>query len=508
MFTLKFKLFQPPDPIPPPVPDANAVIKIKDHSYLKNHLESLGIKLEDLNFFKWQAFPNRSYGKFIVSEAEWSALNAPKGNIKADLTIQDQNNTKVFYNLEVVRTSFLMSPIFSAAQDGSRLLVIELEHTADKYHSMNRVFGRSNTVQDLGELTVAPPGTPLIDMGEIMNAHTMPDVPITEYLAYIAASQFLTAYLPSGTPGVENVSYTTKEKFSFPSNMQLLYSNVSTIATPLRYVVKVRTSDSCIGSFCTSNEITITPSETIYNSAVNSNTNRQNIELIVPHAFVNHVKASLEYNHCVNEATRIATKIKPYAETRLLRNIDVIYQGLVPGDITNDVQCITYFFQGNEYGMRTRLQSIPWEPYNSILGIIEPTTNENIFRGVLLSNMPNAQAAIFRLADATEANKFIQSYSTTLKDRLGVFGTLKAGSKVLVYRDSINCSYHVIQSVCPGNPPPSAPLGKCCVLATLPGAGNYLKSFCYQTTEDVCNALGGWQWISGSTCPSPPYCED
>lgn len=510
MFTLKFKLFQTPDPPPNPLPNPNAVIKVKDHSYLKNHLEAFGIKMEDLNFFKWQAFPNRSYGKFLVSEAEWLAVNTAKGNVKAELTIQDQNYTKTFYNLEVVRTSFLMSPVFNATQDGSRLLIVELEHNADKYHSLNRVFGRNTAIGNLGgELTVPAPGTPLIDLGEIRNDHTMPDVPLVEYLAYIAASQFLTAYLPPGNnSGAENVSHVTKEKFNFPSNLQLLYSNISTLETPLRYKVSIRTSDSCVGSFCTSDETVIAVSDTIYRSAVNSNTNKQNIEVVVPHAFVNHIKAELEYNHCLNEANRIALKIKPYAETRLLRNIDVIYQGLVPGDISNDVQCITYYYQGNDYGMRTRLQTIPWEPYNSIMGVLEPTWNENIFRGVLLSNMPNAQAAIFRMVDATVTNKYLQAYNVVLKDRLGAFGTLKAGAKVLVYRDAINCGYYVIQAECPGASPPSAPSGKCCVLFTLPGNGSSVKSVCYQTTEAICNALGGWQWISGGTCPSPPYCED
>ena len=191
------------------VAQATKFIKVKDHTYLSEHLSRIGINLEDVNFFTWQAFPHRSYGKFLVSEKEWidiiglplQDLEDPENpvliNRKARLVIEDATNVKEFSNLDIVSTSAIMSPIYPTGvngQDGSRILIIELEHTGGKYHKRNRIFKQYQSYSDL--VDEFKDENPKLRIPEVFNQHVVADIPLMDYLAYNAASNFYTVYLP------------------------------------------------------------------------------------------------------------------------------------------------------------------------------------------------------------------------------------------------------------------------------------------------------------------------
>jgi hypothetical protein len=504
------------------VAQATKFIQVKDHTYLAEHLERIGITLEELNFFTWQAFPNRSYGKFLVSEKEWSEIiGAPAtGNRKARLIIEDANNTKEFSNLDIVSTSVLMTPIYPTGvngQDGSRILILELEHTADKYHRHNRVFKQYQNYSDLVDEFIDE--QPKLRIPEVYNQHVVADVPLIEYLAHIAASNFFTVFLPPANvlnlTGLNFKPKLTDAKFNFPTNMQLLYTKTFSLAKALKFKVIIKDDRECeamgdanqVGSCATkyyeSEPKEITLSDNIYKSPINANTDIQNIEVVIPYALIDHIAEEITSGSGDAEVNAFADDIEPNAKTRLLRNIDVIYQGLVPGDITNDIQSITYYFQDNNHGLRTRLKSIPWEMPTSQSWIRHPVATEAIYKAFLLTNMGTGGNELTNVATAVILNmqgKLIEIEKEVF-DSTGIFAEAVAGMTILVSRDRSNCRFHVLQSQCIPESGQTPPIGRCCVSFQIengPGLNH-----CIDTTQQVCLKLNG-VWTLGQTCAANP----
>jgi hypothetical protein len=501
---------------------ATKYIQIKDHTYLAEHLARIGIALEDVNFFTWQAFPNRSYGKFLVSEKEWiEIIGVPNNdNQKAKLIIEDSNNTKEFTNLDIVSTAVIMSPIYPTGvtgQDGSRILLIEVEHTASKYHKHNRVYKQYEKYSDL--VDEFKNENPKLRIPQIFNQHVISDIPLIEYLAYIAASNFFTVFLPPG----ESLPKLTDSKFTFPSNIQLLYNKTFSLAKALNYKVVIKDDrdcepmgidgspggtlfGACKAKYYQSELKAITLSDNIYKSTINANTDTQNIKVVVPYALINHIAEDLESGSGDVEVNAFANDIEANAKTRLLRVIDVTYQGLVPGEITNDIQSITYYFQSNEYGLRTRLKSIPWEIPSSQAWLHNLVGTDKVYKGYLLTNMTNsgetgryaATAIIFNMHD------MLVEITAQVFDATGIFTELKTGMTVLLYREASNCRFHIVQSECPPSTPPPTTQGKCCVSMSIQNGPS--RNYCIETTQLVCQKING-TWTSGQTCNGNPYCE-
>jgi hypothetical protein len=210
MFSIRLKYNTVPSTPNPPIVYSPSLL-VKDHSALEEHLRGIGVKLEDVNFFKWEALPTRSYGKFLVSEREWLtvAKNSPNGgnpaeliagDVFAELTISDGIDTKVFTNLDVVSTAFLMSPLAPTGvlgQDGSRLMVIELELSHRKYHDYYRTYGFLGVWTGEGNIATQDITTNYV-VSDQCNVHVMPDISLLEYTAHLASLNFVTAYMPSG----------------------------------------------------------------------------------------------------------------------------------------------------------------------------------------------------------------------------------------------------------------------------------------------------------------------
>jgi hypothetical protein len=489
---------------------ATKFIQVKDHSYLANHLENIGIALEEINFFTWQAFPNRSYGKFLVSELEWiQIIGTPNSdNRKAKLVIEDADNSKEFTNLDIVSTAAIMSPIYPTGitgQDGSRILVLEVEHTASKYHKHNRVYKQYQTYTDIA--SEFKNENPQLRIPQVFNQHVISDVPLIEYLAYIAASNFFTVFLPPG----ESLPKLTDSKFTFPSTVQLLYNKSFSLAKALKYKVVLKDDRDCeamntatsLGACSTkyyeSSFKEITLSDNIYKSSINANSEIQNIEVVIPYALVNHISEDITSGNGDVEVNAFATDIEPNARTRLLRVIDVTYQGLVPGSITNDIQSITYYFQNKEYGLRTRLKSIPWEMPSSQSWIRNPVATDSVYKGYLLTSMTiGSGGELGNKATAIILNmqgKMIELEKEVF-DSTGIFAGLKAGMTVLLSRDKSNCRFHVIQSECIPDTV-STQLGRCNFSFQIENGPD--TNHCLQTIQVTCQKLGG-TWTSGGTC--------
>ncbi len=528
MFSIRLEYNTLPSTPNPPT-DYSPSLLVKDHSALEEHLRGIGVKLEDVNFFKWEALPARSYGKFLVSEREWLtvAKNSPNdgnpaeliaGDVFAELTISDGIDTKVFTNLDVVSTAFLMSPLAPTGvlgQDGSRLMVIELELSARKYHDYYRTYGFRGMWTGYGDVTTQDV-TAYYVVSDQYNVHVMPDISILEYTAHLASLNFLTAYMPSGDivqPWSLKPPKVTNQKFVFPTNKQMIYNKVSVAKGPIKFKVILPLDDWCKGTVYESEEVSaVEGTEVLYKSPMNSKTKQEEITVVLGYTNVDHLKVAFDSGYGYAEANRLANILKPRAQVRLFRNINVIYQGVVTGDISNDVQRITYRFGGNKIGLRTHLETIPWKVYNPILQPIKPHRDSTLFRGVLLSNMPNGVAALFSLKEpGVNGELGLQEYETIVKDKLGIFSNLKFGDKILVCRDGNSCDYFIVNGQCPSTPPTTPPpTGSCCVPVYPIFVSFADRGFlaCYDgVPEYVCNNLGG-TWTAGGTCPNPPICEE
>lgn len=525
MFSIRLRYIASPGGPNPPT-GYSPSISVKDHSSLYEHLQTFGVKLEDINFFKWEAFPERSFGKFLVSEREWLEVakngqnengDPPQliaGNVYAELTITDGIDTKIFVNLDVVSTSFLMSPLAPTGvtgQDGSRLLVLELELSNRKWYDSYRTYGLQGFWSGAGGGVQNIVGYATSDL---TNVHRIPDVSKMEYYAYLASLNFITTYMPSGD--INNptgiIPVTTNDKFVFPTNKQMIYNKVSVTKGPIKFKVAVPSDDWCSGTYYESEEVlAVNGSDMLYASPVNSKSDVQEIEVVLGYTMVDHLKVAFNSSHGDLEAARLANLLKPNIQVRLFRNVDILYQGVVTGNLTNDVQRITYRFEGNRLGLRTRLQTVPWKIHNPILQTIQSNGVSTLYRGVLLSNMPNGIAAIFSMETGNNGYQGLQEYEKIVKDKIGIFSNLKAGDKILLERDATSCNYYIVNAQCPSTTPPTPPpTGSCCVpVFPVLGSGfNTEFTVCYGVvSQNTCNNLGG-TWTLNGTCPNPPYCEE
>jgi len=393
-----------------------------------------------------------------------------------------------------------MSPIYPAgvkSQDGSRLLIVELEHNGwlQEFKQTNRVHKAFDTFSDIQSLFE---NDTLLNDPMIYNKHGISNVSIVDYIAFIASSNFLTAYLPPVTgPGGSIQAKLTNQKFVFPTNVQLLYDKVSTLDMPLAYTVILKSDSLCKEEYVYSDVESVDISDNVYRSPVNANTSTARIDIVMPYELYDHIKGEYIANYAKGIANSTAGVIKPNANTRLARNVDLIYQGLVLGELTNDVQRITYYYQGYKYGLRTRLQTIPWKIHECILSIRDKC-KDTMFRGILLSDYTAGVGASAVVLSMTSHPSIIDviEYTQVVRDPIGVFSTLKKGASVILYKScgpSGICDYYIVQSECPTTIPPSNITGKCVI-----------TGYCYNTIEDVCDKLNG-TWTAGATCSSTPF---
>lgn len=507
-------------------------LKVYDQTKLQAHLESIGIGLNDINFFTWEAWPGRSYGRFLVYERQWKEAfpnNPTEDTIALKITWITPSGTqisKLFNKLVLTGTAFVMSPNEKTTivqppdaqgnpvpdknigQDGERLMVVEVEHNA----------GYTNghvTIEEAGDF---PGISSLFDNGgmlqtpNLFNIYTLPSIPKKDYIAYIASTHFLTVFLDGGG-GLPKL---TNDLFEYPDPAvnPLLYNKVVTRETPPEVKFVLQSDDLCKNEYFRSQPMNLEQMDQeeayFYKSSVRANTKVEGIEVLIPYAMVDHRKLEFDEFAGRNEANRFRDKIEYYAKKRLLRHVDMIYQGLVLGDIAQDVQSITYYFQQSNGGLRTHLRTIPWEVINAIYAPRTVTCKDVMFRGVLLTDMsnpsegvPKARAVITKILD----KMFLIDRDAEVNDPLRLFTGLKAGAQVYVYRECKSCKYVIIQGECPPTSiPPVTPMGKCCVNFNI--ENNASTNYCYEVTSKTCQTLGG-SWTEGGECPDlpePPYC--
>lgn len=506
-------------------------VRVYDHTKLQDHLESIGISLEEINFFTWRALPDKSYGRFLVYEKQWiMAFGNNSTNTSVTLRIESRTPSDTLisktFNVQITGTAFIMSPNTKTTtnpvppeqpvnngQDGERLLIIEVELTSNAYHKgSRRYYGHADFA---GLKTLFSNGSLFSVNPEVFNRYTVPDIPIGDYVAYLASTHFLTVFIPEGG----GLATLTNSLFEYPepADNPMLYNKVITRQHPPKIKIVLQDDNFCKPNYYKSDELVLiwgtgeaAKEQYFYQSPVASNTQIENYEVLIPFAMVDHIKAEFDENHGKSEANRFRETIQEhYAVTRLLREVDIIYQGLVLGPLANDVQNITYYFQGYDGGIRTRIRSIPWQIDNPILAPRDVKCKDTLFKGVLLTDMETDEGMVQAKAVVTKIlnDQFLIDRVASVSDPIGVFSDLKAGAKVYLYRECTSCDYVIVQSECPPSSPlPPSPTGSCCVEFQVEDDGS--QTYCFLTNKRACDALQG-DFAAGGTCPTPPdppYC--
>jgi hypothetical protein len=471
-------------------------LAVKSHVGLEDHLMEMGIGLEEVNFFKWEALPNRSYGRFIVSEREWLGRNIEAGSVTFTLEIEDQHGLKTFDGLELIRTFFIMSPNKNADQDGARHLIVELELTKNKYHSGNRIV---ENFEDFDALEDEYETAGYFKEPTYYNKWPIPDVPLIDYLAYLADTHFLTCYLPA--EGADVKPELTSTLFDFDNvslYSRLLYNEVAINVTSDFFKVKLQSNSKCKSEFLESEltEIVYDTDEYFYESEVASNTERDDINVFIPYALYDHAATTPP------DADDFASWIVENAKTRLLRSIDMIYEGVVNGDLSADVQSITYYF--SEYGLRTRLRTIPWTVRNCVLAPRNEKCKDAVYSAFLIEDMTCNDDECEALAFVTKIREIttIIEEEVTIYDPLKLWETLNKGTRVYVTKECETCNYIIIQGPCP--PGQLGEVAACCI--TFDTEGGDPVDLCYDLQESVCDKLGGVWHLTASCADETDPC--
>jgi hypothetical protein len=165
-----------------------------------------------------------------------------------------------------------------------------------------------------------------------------------------------------------------------------------------------------------------------------------------------------------------AALLAPKARNRLQRKVSMVYQGLVPGELSADVQGMLYVYHGNSVGFRTHLYTRAWNYNNCILAIREVTCKDYIYKAILKQNL-TAGSASADIYNIIKPHELPIDKDVLVRDPLGLFTGYTTGTQCYVYREcspntpdaygSFNCNYIIIQGPCPPKnvvtPPPPPP---------------------------------------------------
>lgn len=489
-------------------------IQVKNHRYLEEYLLNMGIGLTKVNFFSYNALPDRSYGVFVVSEEEWlSVMPDVSGDIKLNLTIEDQYAFKVFKDLSVVKTAFIMSPIApGAAQDNQRLLILELELDRDFYHSMYPLVNGFST-WDVFKLKFK--NGELLEPPEIFeNNFASNSTMLVEALSYVADVNFLTAYLDPEN-AAETYPVLTDEAFDHTLvnlEARLLYNDVTVAKYNPKFnlFMFLSTEGVCTPSQQVNENVIVSDLTTVdldnlntYVSPVNSNSVPDKFYFEIGYSRLDSYKHSIDSESSSTFINDFADAIKENGKTRFSCSYDLIYEGVVNVKICNNLHHIDYYF--GEFGLRTRLRTRQWNPNESILIPKNIPCEDKIFKALVLKNFPSvgsqgSEAIIYKIKPHTAIPQVVVDASAFISSPLGVFKWYTAGTTLLVYKACTNCEYHIIQGPCPPSSPsvPEGDNGKCCLEIN---AENPI-TFCYELKQSECNLLGG-SWSAGSCGANP-----
>lgn len=467
-----------------------------------------GIELPEINYWVWQTYPERSYGKFLVAESDIAQLYDMSGGVspaKCTLAITDFNVTTTFIDISVRSiTSYAMALEDSASIDGHRLMAVELEMERlwydDEISSVKegicgsqtplaRTFSTWNELTqylfrdslELGELTAPSEFNEKILYNQVSPSYLA---------ASLASMQGYVAFPSNKTYGAE-LGTTSTEFTRTNLNSQkynLIFVEHGTIPYRINLNIRLLTTNYRTGSIAVISDddkiYSNTPTGPFYRS--NNLRNDQAIQFLYPWEL-------LDQSSMYDPFTFMSSFIKDNILKKLSTNFHIICKGVYDGSLNHTLNYLKYAY--TRTGMITELKSKPFKilTFPFVDGYVDDK-REYVYIATLINHMSLGAA----LADI----RHVLNPVTVLFNDYPVFDPLNlvsgycAGTKCYVYR-TLDDEFVIISGPCNPNSP-------CTPSPDPTGACNYYDPetglACAITTEATCNALGG-TWTSGGTCP-------
>lgn len=448
--------------------DNGATIKALDHTTLESRwMRELNIKIPEVNFFIWQTYPDRSYGRIVVHEEDfWAAIeNGSSANAQSligTLTISDfATNTRVFNGVSIRATKNYLCGIKDGTQNGKRLLVLELElqrfwfdssYTdtgsgvttyTGVYQYGSHVDRTFNTWSDLTDLLYIASGVLISPL--VFNKYIRyKEVPIERLCASITAMNGLTAF-PHPTTIQKAAIGTTLFDPSSMNEELILYAENGTTNINLRLGVNLYTDKYRYG-----NAVMVTASDDTYvGPALYEDYRSTTLQDFTALKFA-YPYELVDLDNPIRSGVAIqlyyANQFAPFIIDRMANNFHYLVHGVASYSLDQTLNYIKYSFTSN--GFVTQLKSKPFELYP--LQLIDSTADECIFVAQLTTNMnvPIAEGNIYHTMNLFN----VLHVEVPIYDPLNFVQGYCAGTRCYVYK-TVDEEVVVISGPCPPTTP-------------------------------------------------------
>lgn len=405
-------------------------------------------ELEDVNFFKWQAYPERSYGVFLVSEESLIAamsVGSPISEYVIELDFRNEDGSGITFSGVSIKsiTSFNTGDLAQGSAAGERLLAlyVELERKwtfepaelteggliSHKFATWSEL---TSSLFDSGSLLLAP---------SIFNKHIYYDnIPIEVLAAEVANSQFLTAYPDNVTT---DKAFITDDYFdpTYINQEEVVYASAGSTYKKITLFMHMPTDEFRFGNprvdLAVQGTVSAPPTSGMYYT--NAILNPDTVTFTYPWQL-----NTTYYSSGVTVNSKYFDELKTNALKRLSSRIDVTVQGISDLKIKNDIQCIEYRFH-NAHGLVTTFKSKPWKLTG--LNLLERSSNDIIFVARLIDNM----GAGIAIADIFHPLNFVAIVDPQqlVYDPLGLVTRYCAGTRCYVAR-TYDGEYIIISGPC------------------------------------------------------------
>lgn len=448
--------------------DNGATIKALDHTTLESRwMRELNIKIPEVNFFIWQTYPDRSYGRIVVHEEDfWAAIeNGSSANAQSlvgTLTISDFTaNTRVFNGVSIKAAKNYLCGIKDGAQNGKRLLVLELELQRFWFDSsytdsgsgvttytgvyqygshVDRVFNTWSSLTDLLYISSGVLISPLLFNKYIRYK----EVPIERLCASITAMNGLTAF-PHPTTIQKAAIGTTLFDPSSMNEELILYAENGATNIDLTLSIKLYTERYRYG-----NASMAPAGENSYQGPLLYEDYRSSVlrdymalKFAYPYELVDLADPT---RGGIAIQLYYANQFAPFIIDRLANNFHYLVHGVASYSLDQTLNYIKYSFTSN--GFVTQLKSKPFELYP--LQLIDSTSDECVFVAQLTTNMnvPIAEGNIYHTMNLFN----VLHVGVPIYDPLNLVQGYCAGTRCYVYK-TVDEEFVVISGPCPPTTP-------------------------------------------------------
>ncbi len=475
-----------------------------NHLPLDKHTRTnCGYALPKVNYFTWAAYPHRSEGCILVSEASLLAAMAEDVLVPGatcGFTIADGTTTVEFQNVCISSIEAFNSTSTSSVDvAGIRLLCINFyldrnivdynmkDCSTDSYYSSYHLSwsGLINTLYTATSSALVAPAK----FNEYINYK---NILLRDLFAFIANSQFLTAYPNKTNTGKADITAAVFNPATLNEDA-ILFNDTGTTLRKLKLQINYPTLEYKFGvmkfyydlTTDLSEEYSIAPSN-VLNKITNLVTS-ETVSFTNPFSLVNQATPAVSNAYILG----FLDSVKQNFVNRFSSYINIVLRGVSSQSITNNIQKITYAYDAR--GFTTTLQSMPWELPK--VELLDQSTNDIIFVATLLTDraLPICLANIYHPMNLVTIVDPVQ----IVYDPLNLVRAYKAGTSCYVAR-TYNGEYIIISGPCPTNSSGSSSSASggrlgCCTYGS-PGSPSQGIM-----TEAACTTLGG-TWVGGVNC--------